>query len=91
MGFKSTPPPWIVESLHAGVICEGHQKDKRERLCRCISRPAVAIPRLSQSSTGKVVYTLKARGSRHPTGMERHRSRSIEAAIRQWILLPGGN
>ncbi len=46
-------------SLHAGVSCEGHQRDKRERLCRYIARPAVAIPRLSLSSTGKVVYTLK--------------------------------
>ena len=46
-------------SLHAGVSCEGHQKEKRERLCRYISRPAVATPRLSLSSTGKVVYTLK--------------------------------
>jgi len=46
-------------SLHAGVSCEGHQKDKRERLCRYIARPAVAIPRLSLSSTGKVLYTLK--------------------------------
>ena len=46
-------------SLHAGVSCEGHQKNKRERLCRYIARPAVAIPRLSLSSTGKVVYTLK--------------------------------
>jgi hypothetical protein len=41
------------------VSCEGHQKDKRERLCRYIARPAVAVPRLSLSSTGKVVYTLK--------------------------------
>lgn len=39
-------------SLHAGVRCEGHQKDKRERLCRYMARPAVAIPRLSLSSTG---------------------------------------
>ncbi len=46
-------------SLHAGVSCEGSQKDKRERLCRYIARPAVAIPRLSLSSTGKVLYTLK--------------------------------
>ena len=30
-----------------------------ERLCRYISRPAVAIPRLLISSTGKVLYTLK--------------------------------
>ena len=27
-------------------------------MCRYIARPAVAIPRLSLSSTGKVVYTL---------------------------------
>ena len=31
-------------SLHAGVNCAGHQKDKRERLCRYIARPAVAVP-----------------------------------------------
>jgi hypothetical protein len=46
-------------SLHAGVSCERHQRGKRERLCRYIARPAVATPRLSLSSTGKVVYTLK--------------------------------
>ena len=46
-------------SLHAGVSCEGYQKEKRERLCRYIARPAIAVPRLSLSSTGKVVYTLK--------------------------------
>ncbi len=74
-------------SLHAGVSCEGHQKEKvrahraretalghkRERIFRYIARPPVAVPRLSLSSTGKVVYTVKARGSRHPTGMERPR------------------
>ena len=46
-------------SLHAGVSCEDHQRDKRERLCRYIACPPVATPRLSLSSTGKVVYTLK--------------------------------
>ena len=46
-------------SLHAGVSCEGRQKNKWERLCRYIARPPVAVPRLSLSSTGKVVYTLK--------------------------------
>jgi hypothetical protein len=46
-------------SLHAGVSCEGHQKDKRERLCRYIARPAVAVPRLSLSSTGKVGLHLE--------------------------------
>ena len=46
-------------SLHAGVSCEGHQREKRERLFRYIARPAVAVPRLSLSCTGKVIYTLK--------------------------------
>lgn len=27
-------------SLHAGVSCEAHQRDVRERLCRQIARPA---------------------------------------------------
>jgi hypothetical protein len=68
-------------SLHAGVSCEGNQKDKRERLCRYISRPAVAVPRLSISSTGKVVYTLKT-----PYRDGRHRwpsSRSISLPV--WL------
>ncbi len=46
-------------SLHAGVGYEGRQKDKREPLCRYIFRPAVAAPRLSLSSTGKVLYNLE--------------------------------
>jgi len=46
-------------SLHAGVSCEALQKAKRERIFRYIARPPVAVPRLSLSSTGKVVYTLK--------------------------------
>ena len=46
-------------SLHAGVSCEGHQKDKRQRPCRYTALPALATPRLPFSHTGKVVYTLK--------------------------------
>jgi hypothetical protein len=42
-------------SLFAGVSCKGHQKDKRERLCRYIATPAVAVARLSLSHTGKVL------------------------------------
>jgi hypothetical protein len=47
-------------SLHAGVSCEAHQKDKRERLCRYIARPPAAVPRLSLSSTGKKESTSPA-------------------------------
>ena len=35
------------------------KKRKRARIFRYIARPSVAVPRLSLSSTGKVVYTLK--------------------------------
>ena len=46
-------------SLHAGVSCEAHQRDLRERLCRYIARPAVAEKRLTVNAQGKVVYLLK--------------------------------
>ena len=45
-------------SLHARVSCWSHQEKKRERLCWCIARFAVAMPHLSLSSAGKVVYAL---------------------------------
>ena len=35
------------------------QHNKRERLCRIISRPAVSEPRLSLTAGGKVRYQLK--------------------------------
>ena len=49
------------------MSCEGHQKDKRERLCRYSARPAAGVPRLSLSSTGKVLYTLKTSNRDGPT------------------------
>ena len=46
-------------SLHAGVAAKAHQRDKLERLCRYIARPAVSQKRLSLTATGKVRYELK--------------------------------
>lgn len=46
-------------SLHAGVAAKAHQRQKVERLCRYIARPAVSEKRLSLASTGKVRYELK--------------------------------
>jgi hypothetical protein len=46
-------------SLHAGVAAKAHQREKLERLCRYITRPAIAEKRLSLKSTGKVRYELK--------------------------------
>ncbi len=46
-------------SLHAGVAAAAHQRDKVERLCRYIARPAVATGRLALTAQGQVRYTLK--------------------------------
>ena len=46
-------------SLHAGVSIKASQRDKLERLCRYISRPAVAMHRLSLTKLGKIRYELK--------------------------------
>jgi len=46
-------------SLHAGVATRAHEREKLERLCRYITRPAVSTKRLSLTRHGKVRYELK--------------------------------
>lgn len=46
-------------SLHAGTVCETWQRSRLERLCRYITRPAIATKRLSVDSQGRVVYRYK--------------------------------
>ena len=46
-------------SLHAGVAAKIQQRDKLERLCRYIARPAVSNQRLSLTHTGRLRYQLK--------------------------------
>ena len=46
-------------SLHAGVAAKAWERDKLERLCRYISRPAVSEKRLSLTSAGNIRYQLK--------------------------------
>jgi len=46
-------------SLHTGIAAKAHQRDKVERLCLYIDRPAIAEQRLSLTPTGKVRYELK--------------------------------
>lgn len=67
-----TIPPWENDdfgnnqvgkvagfSLHAGVATKTRERNKLERLCRYISRPAVSVKRLALTSQGKVRYVLK--------------------------------
>ena len=46
-------------SLHAGVAAGAKERRKLERLCRYISRPALARTRLSLTPSGKVRYHFK--------------------------------
>ena len=46
-------------SLHAGVSARASERDKIERLCRYIARPALASSRLSLTEDGQVCYVFK--------------------------------
>ncbi len=46
-------------SLHAGVATKANERDKLERLCRYITRPAVSTQRLSLTNHGQLRYALK--------------------------------
>ena len=47
-------------SLHAAVRCGAHQRKALERLCRYITRPAIANERLARNGAGDVVLQLKS-------------------------------
>ena len=42
--------------VHDGVAAQAQQREKLERLCRYITRPAVSEKRLSLTHQGKVRY-----------------------------------
>ena len=46
-------------SLHAGVAAAAHEREKLERLCRYVARPAVSTERLSLTPAGTIRYRLK--------------------------------
>ena len=58
-------------SLHAGVMARANERQKLERLCRYISRPAVSEKRLSLTANGQVRYDVKGFTSVAGAGMRR--------------------
>lgn len=46
-------------SLHAGVSAKSNQRDKVERLCCYIARPAVSTHRMARLADGTICYELK--------------------------------
>jgi hypothetical protein len=49
----------LCKMLGAGVATEAHQKNKLERVAGYITRPPVAIERLSLTPQGHIKYSLK--------------------------------
>src|SRR3954467_564927 len=47
-------------SLDAAVRCGAHQRKELERLCRYITRPAIANERLKRNRAGQLVLQLKS-------------------------------
>ena len=71
-------------SLHAGVSTEPHQRDKLERLCRYVTRPAVSEKRLALTSSGSgsdqrnlIISLRKATQARPKTRLHRVFARKI--------------
>ncbi len=60
---STVPKPFTVArdgfSLNAAVAFAAHEREGIERLCRYITRPALALERLSTNEVGQVVYQLK--------------------------------
>ncbi len=46
-------------SLHVDTACESWEREKLERLCRYVARPATAMDRLSKRPNGLLAYQLK--------------------------------
>ena len=46
-------------SLHAAVRCGADERQARQQLCRCITRPALANERVQCNAAGQVVLKLK--------------------------------
>ena len=90
-------------SLHGGVATQAHERDKLERVCRYITRPAVSARRLSLTATGTIRYCLKTPyrdGTTHvmllrascppPFGPASGCSKSLPAILSShWILCTG--
>jgi hypothetical protein len=69
-------------SLHAGVAAEAWERQKLERLCRYISRPAVCEKRLSLTASVNIRYDVKGITSVAGAGMRR--SDPTQNALQRW-------
>ena len=71
-------------SLHAGVRCSADQRRELERLCRYITRPAIANARLKRNAAGQVVLQLKSAYRDGTTHVVMSRRWNLCSAWRGW-------
>ena len=57
-----------LPKLHAATCCEAHQRDKREKLRRYITRPATANEGLSTNARGQDILPLSVTRQGHASG-----------------------
>jgi hypothetical protein len=81
-------------SLHAGVAARADQRQKLVRLCRCISRPAIAEKRQSLTPKGNVrlpVLASNVLNGAQMTASRRYRLSVVFALVTaKCRLLPPG-
>jgi len=72
-------------SLHAGVAAEAYEREKLEKRCRSIARPAISEQRLSISPQGRVRYELKTPWRNGTTDVEWH---AVDFIAKRAALVP---
>ncbi|MFT5112723.1 MAG: hypothetical protein ACI8P9_002051 [Parasphingorhabdus sp.] len=88
--FKIVPDDFV--SLQAGVAAKAHQRNKLERLCRYITRPAVSEKRLSLTPSGNIRYQLKTpyrNGATHVIFIPGLLPFTLWASLRLFKITPG--
>jgi hypothetical protein len=46
-------------NVHAGTAIDGRDRERLERLCRCIARPAISQERLTSLPDSRLHYAMK--------------------------------
>ena len=71
-------------SLNAAVSCQPYQRDRLERLCRYVTRPAICLERLTVRADGQIQYELK-----NPFSGGRHRTEPPGRAVTHSVFTLG--
>jgi len=74
--------------VHAGVSTKAYERDKLERLCRYVARPAVSEKRLSMTAQARCVTSLRPPVSPLPIRSPASAGFSVYGNDRFWPVFP---